>query len=140
LRLTVFVPAELKAFRPVKSHLRKVLLIDDDPVQLRIREAVLRGAGFEVCNATNAKSALDLLRSHSAEIATIITDHMMPEVSGAEFVRLLRGINATVPVIVVSGLAEASNEYEGLDVTFRQKPCPPPELISLVQNFFDKAA
>ena len=50
-----------------------------------------------------------------------------------EFVRLVREVNPTVPVIVISGLPEAENEYEGLNVVFRQKPCPPPELIQLVQ-------
>ena len=50
-----------------------------------------------------------------------------------QFVRELRQENDWVPVIVLSGLAEAESEYEGLDVVFRQKPVPPPELIALVR-------
>jgi DNA-binding NtrC family response regulator len=108
--------------------LTAVLLIDDNPVQLRAREAVLR-------NATTQESALALLRSEVSEgIGAIITDHVMPGRSGAEFVRSLRAAKAGVPVIVITGLAEAESEYRSLGVTFRQKPCPPEELIALVRS------
>jgi DNA-binding response OmpR family regulator len=44
-----------------------------------------------------------------------------------------------VPVIVISGMAEAENEYDGLDISFRTKPCPPPELIALVRKSLQRA-
>lgn len=113
----------------------RVLLIDDDPLQLRVREAVLRDAGIEVDVATTAESALALLRSEAGQsIGTIVTDHIMPGASGAVFVRALREIKPDVPVIVISGMAEAEDEYGGMNVRFRTKPCPPPELIALVKK------
>ena len=63
-----------------------------------------------------------------------MTDHVLPGASGADFVRQLREIKPAVPVIVITGLPEAESEYEGLGVIFRQKPCPPPELIALVRD------
>ncbi len=113
-----------------------VLLVDDNPVQLATRQLVLNQAGMQVQIATSAASALALLRSPSAgtQIGTIVTDHIMPEATGAEFIRMLREVNSTVPVIVISGLAEAEEEYTGLNVTFRQKPFPPGELIALVKK------
>ncbi|HVZ16683.1 MAG TPA: response regulator [Terriglobales bacterium] len=114
---------------------QRVLLIDDDPIQLRVREAVLRDAGIPVDVATTADSALALLRSNSgASVGTIVTDHIMPGTSGAIFVHQLRDVRPGIPVIVISGLAEAEDEYAGLDVTFRMKPYPPPELIKLVRE------
>jgi DNA-binding NtrC family response regulator len=110
-------------------------LIDDDPLQLRVREAVLRDAGLEVDVATTAESALALLRSDTgAHIGTVVTDHIMPGASGADFVRCLREVKPEVPVIVISGMADAESEYEGLDVSFRTKPCPPQQLIALVRH------
>jgi DNA-binding response OmpR family regulator len=104
-------------------------------LQLRVREAVLRDSGLEVDVATTAESALALLRSEAGQsIGTIVTDHIMPGTSGAVFVRALRKVKPHVPVIVISGLAEAEDEYEGMDVRFRTKPCPPPELIALVKK------
>ncbi len=112
-----------------------VLLIDDNPVQLRAREALLRNAGFETHIATTQESALALLRGQAeGGIGAIITDHIMPGSSGAEFVRALRAAKPGVPVIVITGLAEAESDYRGAGVTFRQKPCPPEELIALVRS------
>lgn len=120
------------------SRDKRVLLIDDDPVQLRVREAVLRDAGVLVDVATTADSALALLRSSSSSaIRAIVTDHIMPGTSGAAFVHLIRDLRPGIPIIVISGMAEAEDDYEGLDVTFRTKPCPPPELIRLVRQGLD---
>ena len=100
-----------------------------------MREAVLRDAGFEVSIAITAESAHALLRSETGQtVQVIVTDHVLPGASGADFVRQLRDINSTVPVIVITGLPEAETEYDGLGVIFRQKPCPPPELIALVRE------
>lgn len=116
------------------SDPQQILLIDDNPLQLRVRETVLRSAGFQVSIATTVESALATLRILGHRVGLIITDHVMPERSGSEFVRQLRDEMAWVPVIVLSGMPEAISEYEGLDVVFRQKPMPPPELIELVRS------
>jgi len=113
--------------------LRQILLIDDNPLQLKVRETVLRNEGFPVSVATTAESALAMLRVVPGHVGLIITDHLMPGCSGSELVRQIREMNISTPVIVLSGLAEAEAEYNGLDVLFRTKPFPPPELIELVR-------
>lgn len=119
--------------------MRKVLVVDDDPVQLRIRGAVLRGAGLDVCTTNQASAALAILQEDTEvrSIGVVITDHIMPEAPGTEFVRKLRTIRPRIAVIVISGLPEAESQYQGLNVAFRQKPCAPPELISLVKDLLD---
>lgn len=116
-----------------------VLLVDDNPLQLSVREAVLRTAGFQVSVATTAESALAMLRVLSDRIGVIITDHLMPGCSGAELVKQIRGFNQWLPVVVLSGLAEAEAEYTDLGVVFRHKPIPPPDLIELVRASLDQA-
>jgi len=120
--------------------LAHLLLIDDDPVQLSVREAVLRHAGFAVSIATTAEGALAVMRSEplASCLRVIITDHVMPGASGADFVRALRHLNQSVPVIVVSGLPEVESEYDGLDVHCLAKPCPPQELIALVKKCMEQ--
>jgi DNA-binding response OmpR family regulator len=112
----------------------QLLLIDDNALQLSVRETVLRNAGFTVVVATTADSALATLRILGDRINLVITDHIMPGRNGVDFVRELRQENDWVPVIVLSGLPEAESEYEGLNVVFRQKPVPPPELIALIRR------
>ena len=112
----------------------QVLLIDDNPIQLRVRETILRGAGFQVSIATTAESALSLLRVAANHFGVIVTDHVLPGASGADFVRELRKVDAETPVVVVSGMPDVSEEYEGLHAVVRQKPLPPQELIQLVRE------
>lgn len=114
--------------------MRPLLLIDDNPLQLKVRETVLRQAGFQVSVATTAESALATLRVLPDRVGLIITDHLMPGCNGSELVRQIRALHISIPVIVLSGLAEAEPEYEGFDVAFRMKPFPPAELIALVQS------
>jgi DNA-binding NtrC family response regulator len=119
--------------------LNQVLLVDDNPVQLSVREAVLRKAGFQVSIATSVESALATLRVIRDRIGVIVTDHLMPGCSGPDLVRQIRAENDWIPVIVLSGLADATSEYEGLEVVFRAKPLPPPELIELVRSSLAEA-
>jgi DNA-binding response OmpR family regulator len=101
---------------------------------LDIRRAVLQEAGFPVVTAMTAEDALGELRdgAKAACFGVIVTDHILPGDSGAVFVRQLRELHSRIPVIVVTGLAEAEEEYAGMNVTFLHKPCPPQELIRQV--------
>jgi DNA-binding NtrC family response regulator len=118
--------------------LSRILLIDDDQLQLRVREAVLRDAGMEVYVATTAESALALLKSQVGNrIGLVVTDHIMPGCSGAIFVRALRDVKPDIPVMVISGMPEAEDEYQGMDVVFRAKPLPPPQLIALTRELLE---
>jgi DNA-binding response OmpR family regulator len=81
------------------------------------------------------------LRSEAGKqkIGAVVTDHIMPGMDGVQFVRELRTFNPDIPVIVISGLAEAEEEYAGLNVVFRTKPCEPEDLITLVKSTLDGA-
>ena len=112
----------------------QVLLVDDDPGQLRIREMILRNAGFIVHIATSAESALAVLRATGKKIGVVVTDHFLPGLTGAEMVREMRLELPSMPVVVLSGMPGLEPEYEGLSVSFQTKPCPPGELINVVQE------
>jgi CheY-like chemotaxis protein len=115
----------------------RILLVDDNHVQSATRRAILEGSGREVCLALQGQQALELFFSDAETangIGLIITDHLMPVMSGPQFVAELRRRGFTVPVVVLSGLPEAESAYEGLDVAFRLKPFDPQSLINLVQE------
>jgi DNA-binding NtrC family response regulator len=112
-----------------------ILLVDDDPVQLRVRETILHDAGFNVAVATSAEVALALLRAdqYANKFNAVVTDHVLPGASGVEFVRQIRSMRPMLPVIVLTGMLTAEPEYQGTDVTFRVKPVHPAELIETLQ-------
>ena len=88
----------------------------------------------EVCIALEGEQALELLNDPENSIGLIVTDHLMPVMSGPEFVAEVRRRGFTLPVVVLSGLPDAESAYEGLNVVFRLKPCDPDSLIRLVQE------
>src|SRR5437764_12429083 len=104
-----------------------LLLIDDNAVQAATRQTILRRAGYFVTAALNPARVLEQLRSGdlAEEIRLVITDHLMPGMSGADFVRALRRTHPTMPVLVISGLEEAEQEHAGLKVTYRMEPLLP---------------
>ena len=113
-----------------------ILLIDDNAVQAATRQTILKRAGYFVIAALNPMRALEQFQSGEfpAEIRLVITDHLMPGMSGADFVRGLRKTHPTMPVMVISGLPEAEEDYADLNVTFRQKPLLPELLLAKVQS------
>jgi CheY-like chemotaxis protein len=113
-----------------------ILLIDDNAVQAATRQTILRRAGYYVIAVLSPLRALEQLQNHEfpAEIKLVITDHLMPGMMGAEFVRELRKTNPTMPVLVISGLEEAEDEYKTLDVLFRMKPLLPDHLLASVHR------
>lgn len=116
----------------------QVLLVDDDPLQLRVRNSILHGAGVVVHTATNAESALALLRSMKDKIGVVVTDHHLSGHTGTDLVREMRVFAPSLPVVVLSGMPEIEDEYEGLNVIFRFKPFPPDELIKVVQDLLSQ--
>jgi DNA-binding response OmpR family regulator len=117
-----------------------VLLIDDNAIQAATRQAILRRAGLFAIAALNPRRALEQFERSEfpAPIGVVITDHIMPEMNGARFVRELRKTHPTLPVMVISGLEEAQAEYEGLDVVFLLKPVPPEELLTTVRRLLER--
>ena len=130
MSLAVTIPLEPSTSRMTAN----LLLIDDNAVQAATRQTILRRAGYFVIAALNPARALEQFQRNEfpAEIQLVITDHLMPGMSGADFVRALRKTHPRLPVLVISGLEEAEQEYEGLDVTFRMKPLLPDSLLETV--------
>jgi CheY-like chemotaxis protein len=113
-----------------------LLLIDDNAVQAATRQIILKRAGHFVIVALNPQRALEQFRRNEfqEEIGLVITDHIMPGMTGAEFVRELRPLQPELPIMVISGMEEAEDEYAGLNVSFRLKPLLPEELLNTVQR------
>ena len=113
----------------------QVLLVDDDPAQLQVRELILRSRRIAVCTATSVAEALALLGSEGNGVGMVVTDHNLPGRSGVDLVRELRATRPALPVLILTGMPGIEDEYDGLDVTVRTKPFPAEELIKLVQSF-----
>jgi CheY-like chemotaxis protein len=125
---------------PTGRMTANLLLIDDNAVQAATRQTILKRAGYFVIAALNPARALEQFQTGEfpSEINLVITDHLMPGMNGSEFVRILRKTHPKLPVLVISGLEEAEQEYGGLNVTFRMKPLLPDNLLATVGRLVDE--
>ncbi len=113
-----------------------ILLVDDNCIQATTRKAILSRSGRNVAVACDGLQALAMLDQMGGlhPVGLVVTDHLMPGLTGPQFVAELRTRFPDLPVLVLSGLAEAEDLYCHLDVLFRVKPFPPDELLSLVRS------
>ena len=118
------------------EYMSRILLVDDNFIQSATRRAILESAGRNVVVAIHGQHALELLEAPESteSISLIITDHLMPVMNGPEFVAEVRRRSYTLPIIVLSGLADAETAYDDLNVVFKLKPCDAATLIMLVQD------
>ena len=77
----------------------RVLIVDDDPVQLRLTSEATRRAGFVPMTATGGRQALEALRADPA-IAVMVLDLVMPDIDGMAVLETMARENLTTPVIV----------------------------------------
>jgi DNA-binding response OmpR family regulator len=112
-----------------------VLLVDDNALQAATRQAILQRGGYIVYVSLDPAIALRQIRQNefAEPIGAVISDHIMPQMSGSEFVRELRHTHADMPVMVLSGMDDAEREYAGLNVRFLRKPLAPGLLLINLQ-------
>jgi two-component system cell cycle sensor histidine kinase/response regulator CckA len=99
------VPAAASSPAPVGAP---VLLVEDEAPLLKLAERALRRAGFEVVTAGSAEEALDLLEQGAPRPLALVSDVVMPGADGLELAQRLRERDPALPVLLVSGYAEAA--------------------------------
>jgi DNA-binding response OmpR family regulator len=113
----------------------RVLTVDDDPVLLRLLSRILSQAGYDVVESLTAGDARKHLRSGSFSL--LVTDLNMPDESGLELARSLRGSDARLPIIILSGSLEESVRREAVAlgrVECLDKPLDQGELLLKVKD------
>jgi CheY-like chemotaxis protein len=81
----------------------RVLCVDDNPSLLQALKTSLEHHGCEVVTAGHGVEALREFKARSGDFAAIVTDHDMPQMDGAEFVRSVREIGFEGRIVVMSG-------------------------------------
>jgi signal transduction histidine kinase/CheY-like chemotaxis protein len=114
-----------------------VLVVDDEPDVRAIAVAFLREAGYAVEEAGSGAEARDIVAA--GQISLALVDYAMPLMSGAEFVRLARQLQPDLPVIYVTGAADAlSLREQGRDPIVR-KPYSRTGLLKIVREMLARA-
>ncbi len=102
-----------------------VLLVEDDPAVLEIVRSILASSGFEVLAARTPREALPLARTSRDRIRLLVSDVVMPEMSGRELADLLRASMPGLPCLFMSGYPSDALTRGGIldeGVHFIEKP------------------
>jgi two-component system KDP operon response regulator KdpE len=91
----------------------KVLVIDDEPPIRKLLRMGLSTQGYEILEASNGKLALEHLANNPD---LIILDLGLPDMQGLELLRMIRGRNESVPIVVLSSRGDEAGKVEALDL------------------------
>jgi CheY-like chemotaxis protein len=119
----------------------RILLVDDNNLGLTARRTVLEELGFQITTATNPDDALE--KFGSGEYDLLITDYKMPRMNGVELIEQVRGINPSIPVILISGYADALGLDErntGADIVLQKNANEVAHLLRSVNRLLKKRA
>ncbi|MEK7237464.1 MAG: response regulator [Nitrospirota bacterium] len=115
-----------------------ILIVEDNPVNARLLVLMLKSHGYQTVVAGNGKEALATL-SETPDIQLIITDYMMPEMDGLEFIVKVRALPtwSPIPILVASAHADLDTvkRVQGLQCdSFLVKPIDKKQLIKRVEH------
>ncbi len=118
----------------------KVLLVDDDPVILKLLQVNFEMEGYTVVCANDGVEGLEKARAERPDI--VLLDIMMPRMDGLEVTRELKGSDDTkhIQIILLSAKAQASDVQAGKDMgadDYLTKPFDPLELLERVNELLE---
>lgn len=123
--------------QPVRGHETILLVEDDEGVRLLIRDE-LRKLGYRVFEAKNGLEACLMATQHMASLQLLVTDIVMPGMSGIELARHLRAIKPELKCLFMSGYTDDVNVGAGDPAsTYLQKPFLPGRLAKTIRDLLE---
>ena len=117
------------------EHGDLILVVDDDPLVLRLASSVLGSAGFRVAVAEGGRAALELWEPLRSGIALVLSDVVMPGIDGPEMAHRMVEIDPGVKILFMSGYTDRQRDAEaGRRFPLIRKPFLPEDLVRKVRQ------
>jgi CheY-like chemotaxis protein len=119
-----------------------VLVVEDDPVLRAVAVRLLRDRGYSVLEAPSGRDALSIATSYPGPIDLLLTDVVMPHMSGIELARRLLEVRRKTRVLYTSGYSDEAIVYQGAPEPrgeFLPKPYVAGTLLAKVRAVLDAA-
>jgi DNA-binding response OmpR family regulator len=117
-----------------------ILLVEDDVTVRELVNRLLAQHGYAVLMASGGVEALSLAQQYSGEVRLLLTDVVMPGLSGAALAEQLAEIQPTLKVLFMSGYTNDAILHHGVlepGISFLQKPFGPADLLRKVRTVLD---
>ena len=118
-----------------------ILLVEDEDSVRDLAVKILRQRGYTVLEAANGTAALAVEKAHEGPIDLLVTDVVMPDLSGPDVARRVRDRRPTIGVLFMSGYTDDAVLQHGVlkqETPFLQKPFTPVVLASKVREVLDQ--
>lgn len=129
--------------KPIPGGTERILLVEDaDPVR-QLARTVLEGLGYQVLEAADGSDAIHMVHSRSQNIALLLTDVVLPGISGRELSETLLQSNPGLKVLFMSGYTDGTvvgHQVLAPGANFIQKPFSPDQLGLRVREVLDSPA
>jgi len=132
--------AAAEADEPLPGGTETILLVEDDQTMRLAAQQLLSKVGYRVVTAVDGQNGLDAYRAHRAALNLVITDVVMPKLSGFDLYQAIRGESRGVRVLFMSGFpAPNFRKTVGQDprVAFVTKPWTASELLAQVRQLLE---
>ncbi len=119
-----------------------VLIVEDEPSVRKVAVRILSNLGYTVFEAGDGEEALQVAKKHNGEICLLLTDVVMPRMSGKELADQLRMITPGIRVLFVSGYTKDVIVHNGIieeGTDLLQKPFSQEALACKVREVLDSA-
>jgi CheY-like chemotaxis protein len=119
----------------------RVLLVDDEESIVRLAKNMLEHLGYEVVASTNSLEALEIFKRDPGEFDLVLTDHIMPNLTGTELARRIHWINPEIPVVIITGMGDLipDEQKESSPIkTFIMKPLVIHSLAEKIRQVLDQ--
>jgi PAS domain S-box-containing protein len=120
-----------------------ILLVEDEPAVREVAQEVLQRRGYTVLSASDATEAMRIARDNAGRIDLVLTDVVMPGMTGPQLVEQLRAEQPDLPALFMSGYTSDSvlrNEVATGDASFLQKPFSTGVLAAKLRQVLDHAS
>jgi two-component system cell cycle sensor histidine kinase/response regulator CckA len=135
-------PLDLPVTSPVQGRNESVLVVEDEEGVRKIVSRVLTRNGYNVFLAESGPAALELLRTTGAKVNLLLTDVIMPQMSGPELADAVVAEGATARVLYMSGYPGETIAHHGVfdgDEGYLKKPFTAEELLAHVSDKLESA-
>jgi signal transduction histidine kinase len=136
----VAAPVRAQPVRPARGGSEKILLVEDEEQIRRVSSAILKKAGYRVVEARRPTEALELFARDAESIDLLLTDVVMPEMSGRQLAEQITAARGGIRVLFMSGYTNDAILHHGVlapGISFIQKPLTPDSLIRKVREVLD---